>query len=96
MLPIQSLRKPEAPSIQRWWWLLVSALGGAFATFTGFRLVSANLGAFPETGRLQMFYAGMFEANAAHFIAFSCGALLCLSILLVLHDFSQTPALLIP
>ena len=63
------------------WIALVPALFGAFATYTGWRVVVRFIeeGA-PETERFAIFNEGTYEANACRFLGFAVSALLLLSL----------------
>jgi tRNA A-37 threonylcarbamoyl transferase component Bud32 len=96
VLPLRA--RPGAPSTRQWWLPLLTVFSGAFTTFLGWGAVSSRIAEWPLTMRLRVLYVGMYEANAARFIGFSAGALLCLSLAVLVRrsgtaaDASASPA----
>jgi serine/threonine protein kinase len=96
VLPLHARR--GVSSIGRWWLTLLTVFSGAFTTFLGWGAVSSHIAEWPLTIRLRFLYVGMYEANAARFIGFSAGSLLCLSLAALVRrpgaaaDVSSSPA----
>lgn len=72
---------------------LLPALLGALGTYSGWQAIRAHVASWPETERLRVFDAGLWEAGASRFIGFALSAILLAALAIVTGPRAGPPVL---